>query len=100
MVLVLAQSLLSPMELFSSGPMTGCHCPVGVAEDSARPPVLSGLWLVDNIAGVMAFVKGTEHNSSLDHMAQIVHLLLFHLHSRLWFEWVESKSNWTDNIPV
>ena len=58
----------------------------------------SGIWWVDNVAALMALVKGTGRNSSLDAMAQIIHLLLFHLQAQLWFEWIESKSNWTDSI--
>ena len=58
----------------------------------------SGIWWVDNVAALMALVKGTGRNSSLDAMAQMIHLLLFHLQVQLWFEWIESKSNWTDSI--
>ena len=58
----------------------------------------SGIWWVDNVAALMALVKGTGRNSSLDDIAQMIHLLLFHLQAHLWFEWIESKSNWTDSI--
>ncbi|CAE7449963.1 unnamed protein product, partial [Symbiodinium microadriaticum] len=34
----------------------------------------------------------------LDHMAQTVHILLFHLRCYLYFEWVPSGSNWADGI--
>ena len=27
---------------------------------------------------------------------QVVHLLLYELNTRVWWEWVESKSNWSD----
>lgn len=58
----------------------------------------SGVWYIDNIASLMALIKGRSDNLDLDHLAQMIHLLLYHLHSSLWFEWVQSKSNWSDGI--
>ena len=58
----------------------------------------SGVWYIDNIASLMSLLKGRSDNEDLDHMAQMIHLLLFHLRCSLWFEWVQSKSNWSDGI--
>ena len=46
----------------------------------------------------MSLVRGRSDNDSLDFMASMVHMLLFHLNCYLWFEWVPSKSNWSDGI--
>ena len=59
----------------------------------------SGVWYVDNIAALMALVRGRSDSPELDHMAQTVHILLFHLRCYLYFEWVPSGSNWADGIP-
>ena len=58
----------------------------------------SGVWYIDNIASLMSLLKGRSDNEDLDHMAQMIHLLLFHLRCSLWFEWIQSKSNWSDGI--
>ena len=58
----------------------------------------SGVWYIDNIASLMALIKGRSDNLDLDHLAQMIHLLLYHLHCSLWFEWIQSKSNWSDGI--
>ncbi|CAE7884921.1 unnamed protein product [Symbiodinium necroappetens] len=58
----------------------------------------SGVWYVDNIAALMALVRGRSDSPELDHMAQTVHILLFHLRCYLYFEWVPSGSNWADGI--
>ena len=58
----------------------------------------SGVWYVDNIAALMALVRGRSDSPELDHMAQTIFILLFHLRCYLWFEWVPSASNWADGI--
>ena len=58
----------------------------------------TGFWFCDNIAALMSLVRGRSDNDSLDFMASMVHMLLFHLNCYLWFEWVPSKSNWSDGI--
>ena len=56
------------------------------------------VWFVDNVAALMALIKGRSDHEELDHMAQIAHSLLFHLHCFAFFEWVPSSSNWSDGI--
>ena len=58
----------------------------------------SGVWYIDDIASLMALIKGRSDNLDLDHLAQMIHLLLYHLHCSIWFEWIQSKSNWSDGI--
>eukprot|EP00438_Fugacium_kawagutii_P026991 Skav212047 [mRNA] locus=scaffold2377:23795:26543:+ [translate_table: standard] len=56
------------------------------------------VWYVDNIAALMALVRGRSDNPELDHMSQIAHLLLYQLQSYAYWEWVPSSSNWADGI--
>ena len=56
------------------------------------------VWFVDNVAALMALIKGRSDHEELDHMAQIAHSLLFHLQCFVFFEWAPSASNWSDGI--
>ena len=58
----------------------------------------TGVYFIDNIAALMALVKGRSDSPELDALAQSIHMLLFCLHCSLWFEWIPSKSNWSDAI--
>ena len=42
------------------------------------------MWYVDNIAALMAVVRGRSDSKELDHMAQTVHILLLHLRCYLY----------------
>ena len=57
-----------------------------------------GLWCIDNVAALMALVKGTSKVSSLDQMVKAVHLGAFSLQAQAYYEYVESKANWSDEI--
>lgn len=50
------------------------------------------IWWIDNLASLMALLKGRSENQDLDRMAQMIHLLLFHLHCFMWFEWAQSTA--------
>lgn len=76
-LLMLLQALLTFLESFR-------HC--------------TGVWFIDSIASLMALIKGRSDNADLDRMAFMIHLLLYHLDCFLWFEWVQSQSNWSDGI--
>ena len=58
----------------------------------------SSIWFIDNIAALIALVKGSSGSHSLDQMAQLVHLACFAIRSVPYFEYVESKANWSDEI--
>ena len=60
----------------------------------------TGTWHIDNIAALMALIRGRPDNEDLDKMAQIIHLCLFQLRATLWWEWVLSNSNWTDSMSL
>lgn len=47
------------------------------------------------VGSLMPFIKGRSDNLDVDHLAQMIHLLLYHLHCSFWFEWIQGKSNWS-----
>ena len=55
-------------------------------------------WLPDNTASLHAFVKGVSSNPALDRSVQLIHMLCHHLNMELWFEYVDSQSNYSDGI--
>ena len=56
------------------------------------------IWFVDNIAALMALVRGSSNYRSLDQMAKLVHLACFAIRSVPYFEYVEAAANWSDEI--
>ena len=58
----------------------------------------NSIWFIDNVAALMALVKGSSNSHSLDQMAKLVHLACFAIRSVPYFEYVESKANWADEI--
>ena len=53
---------------------------------------------IDNTAALFALVKGGSGNVDLDKMAQQVWRHLFNLQCPAYFEYVETKSNWSDGL--
>ena len=57
-----------------------------------------GTWYIDNTAALMALIKGRSDSPDLEHMSHMIHTLLFSLRCWIYFEWIPSKSNWSDAI--
>ena len=57
-----------------------------------------GIWFIDNIAALMALVRGRSRHEDLDNLAGAIHAAMFSLEVWIYFEWVESKANWSDGI--
>ena len=57
-----------------------------------------GIWFIDNVAALMALVRGRSDAEDLDRMAVLIHGLMYGLQCMIYFEWVESKANWADGI--
>eukprot|EP00435_Cladocopium_sp_Y103_P037804 s1601_g10.t1 len=57
-----------------------------------------GLWFLDNVAAVMTLVRGRSTNSDLSKLGHLIHLALFVLWAQGYWEYVQSKSNWADDI--
>jgi len=56
------------------------------------------VWFIDNVAALSAFIKGGSDAVDLDRSACVASLLMGRLCTRVWFEYVESHSNWSDGI--
>ena len=57
-----------------------------------------GLWFLDNVAAVMTLVRGRSSNADLAKLGHLIHLALFALRAQGYREYVQSKSNWADDI--
>ena len=57
-----------------------------------------GLWFIDNVAALMALVKGSSKTQSLDQIAKATQLGGFALEIQSYYEYVESEANWSDEI--
>ena len=57
-----------------------------------------GLWFLDNVAAVMTLVRGRSSNADLAKLGHLIHLALFALRAQGYWEYVQSKSSWADDI--
>jgi hypothetical protein len=57
-----------------------------------------GLFFIDNQAALMSLVNGRSNNEDLDKMAHMIRGLMFELRIAVYFEWIESKANWSDGV--
>ena len=56
------------------------------------------MWYVDNVASLMSLIQGRASSLELDLMAGMVHSILYGLQAYVYFEWVQSKSDWADGV--
>ena len=56
------------------------------------------VWYVDNTSAMHSFVKGAAKDAALERLVNITWMLAFHLRCSIWFEWVDTDSNWADNL--
>ncbi len=56
------------------------------------------VWYVDNTSAMASFVKGASANEDLERIVGLFWMLAWHLQVRVWFEWVDSDSNWSDGV--
>ena len=61
-------------------------------------PHRQGLWFLDNVAAVMTLVRGRSSNADLAKLGHLIHLALFALRAQGYWEYVQSKSSWADDI--
>ncbi len=54
------------------------------------------VWFVDNTVALSAMIKGSSAEPDLARPAAAIHLVLADKRSRVWFEYIESDSNWAD----
>lgn len=57
-----------------------------------------GLWFIDNVAALMCLIRGRSDNGDLEKISNMIHIALFALRCWCFWEWIPSKSNWSDAI--
>ena len=57
-----------------------------------------GVWWINNTAALMALIRDRSDSPDLSRLAQLIHVGFFCLNTWVYFEWVPSKSNWSDAI--
>ena len=57
-----------------------------------------GIWFIDNVAALMCLIRGRSDNPDLERIANMIHIALFSLRCWCFWEWIPSKSNWSDSI--
>ena len=64
-------------------------------------PKLAGrrvLWFLDNTVSLYSVVKGSAKSPALDRAIAVTKFLQGVFHIQVWFEFVDSKGNWSDGI--
>ncbi len=56
------------------------------------------VWYVVNTSALASFVKGASANPALEQIVGLFWMPAWHLDLRVWFEWVDSNSNWSDGV--
>ena len=57
-----------------------------------------GIFLIDNLATLLALIKGRSEAPDLEHLSGIIHGAMFGLQACMYREWVPSNYNWADAI--
>ncbi len=54
------------------------------------------VWYIDNTSALAAAIKGSSADPDVAAMAQVLYVLIFACDARIFWEYVESESNWAD----
>jgi hypothetical protein len=57
-----------------------------------------GVWYIDNVAALMCLIRGRSDAPDLEDMSNRIHVMLYGLRAWFFWEWIPSKSNWSDAI--
>jgi hypothetical protein len=57
-----------------------------------------GVWFIDNTAALMALSRGRSNGADLHRLAGSTRAALLAMQIWMYFEWVESPSNWAEGI--
>ena len=72
--------------------------PATLVQEAARLSGRNITWYADNTAALSAAVKGTSREQTNRRLIAYFWMVAFRLDIRVWFEFVESDSNWADGI--
>ena len=56
------------------------------------------LWLVDNSASLFAVIKGSSDSPAMTCTIELIHVVMYHFHTQVWWEFVESEQNFADGM--
>ena len=70
----------------------------GIIQQAGSLRGMQGVWFIDNTVALMALVRGRSNSASLERLAHLIHSALFALQCGVYFEWIQSESNWADGI--
>ena len=56
------------------------------------------IWYIDNLAALMSLIRGRSDVADLERLSHLIHIALFTLNVWSYWEWIPSKSNWSDAI--
>ena len=56
------------------------------------------MWYIDNTSALYSVVKGSCKHPSVNRAIAITHLIMLHFDIAIWWEFVDSKANWSDGI--
>ncbi len=82
-------------------PIALCECAMLPLTLLREGPHIRGrdvLWLVDNTAALSAVVKGASGHPVLEKLVGLYWILTYRFQVRVWIEYVDSESNWSDGI--
>jgi hypothetical protein len=91
------------MEAIASGkqPIASCECamlPFVLLREGEALRNRDVIWMVDNTAALGGVVKGSSGEVTLEKLIGLFWILTFRYQCRVWLEYVDSKSNWSDGI--
>ena len=69
---------------------------LGVCEFAQEWAGRDVVWFIDNLATLAGLAKGHNHNAELDNANAFIHVMLAHMKTRCWWEYISSKANWAD----
>ena len=55
-------------------------------------------WFIDNEAAVSSLIRGTSRSEDVGHIAAAAQLAMMAVGARVWYEWVDTKSNPSDGL--
>jgi hypothetical protein len=70
---------------------------LGLTECPTRFYKRDVIWWEDNSVVLAGMCKGANHGEDLDAGTTAIHLMVAQLRMRPWWEYVESKANWSDS---
>ena len=76
----------------------GAMVPIALYTEASKLKHCDVLWFVDNTSALHSMIKGSARSEWLDRSVALFHFLAFHHDVHVWFEFVDSESNWSDGI--